>query len=63
MIISAKLWSAIRLQFNGPVTHMQPTLHMSMLVLYVLEPKSTSGARYQSVTTWTSVLPGYERLN
>ena len=31
---------------------MQPTLQMSMLVLYVRDPRSTSGARYHNVTTW-----------
>lgn len=38
---------------------MQPTDQMSMLVLYVLDPSSTSGARYQSVTTYemSSCLP------
>jgi len=38
---------------------MQPADQMSMLVLYVLDPKSTSGARYQSVTTsFENVLTG-----
>lgn len=30
---------------------MHPTLHRSILVLYVREPSKTSGARYHSVTT------------
>jgi hypothetical protein len=39
---------------NRPVrspARIQPADHMSMDVSYELEPKSTSGARYQSVTT------------
>ena len=31
--------------------NMQPTLHMSMLVLYFLHPNSSSGGRYQRVMT------------
>lgn len=37
---------------RGENTHMQPALQISMLVLYVREPSSTSGARYHKVTTW-----------
>lgn len=40
---------------------MQPTLHMSILVLYVLEPSKTSGARYHSVTTYYQLCPDNQR--
>ena len=57
MIISAKLhWSACA-EIHRPSTHMQPTLHRSILVLYVRDPSRTSGARYHNVTTWTFSQP------
>lgn len=53
-IISAKLYTSSQPSLDtaeqGP-TYMHPALHTSILVLYVLEPSRTSGARYQSVTT------------
>lgn len=40
---------------------MHPALQISMLVLYVLDPRSTSGARYQSVTTCRRTCARIER--
>lgn len=52
MIISAKLTRVSTAQMlSKDFTHMQPTLQISILVLYVLDPSKTSGARYHSVTT------------
>src|SRR5712672_1763688 len=56
ILIMCRSWSALSLPRKRGTPEiisakMQPHDHTSMEVLYVLEPRRTSGARYHSVTT------------
>jgi len=50
--VQACLCISIAMRTRKPApAKMQPALHMSTAVPYLLSPRSSSGARYQRVTT------------